>query len=84
MSGRQYPSIGFAFYMLMRLKNFLQQHERKENAMMKRLKQLLLAKFIYYFENDNEQNQLLKVNEYYTTSVDRSLSNIVRYAFLSS
>lgn len=62
LSGRDYPSIGLAFYLLLRLKNFLEQHEKKENNINKRLKQLLLSQFIYYFESDNQQVQLLKVS----------------------
>jgi hypothetical protein len=63
MSGHQYPSIGLAFYLLVRLKTFLQQQQqdKKENIMIKLLKQLLLSQFIYYFESDNEQLELLKV-----------------------
>jgi hypothetical protein len=30
MSGHRYPSIGFAFYLLTRLKHFLQGHEKKK------------------------------------------------------
>jgi len=62
MSGRRYPSMGIAFYLLARLKYFLQHHEKKENLVMKRFKQLLLAKFSYYFETDDEQMSLLKVS----------------------
>jgi hypothetical protein len=63
MSGHHYPSIGLAFYLLVRLKTFLQQQQqdKKENIMIKLLKQLLLSQFIYYFESDNEQLELLKV-----------------------
>ncbi|CAF3982844.1 unnamed protein product [Rotaria magnacalcarata] len=63
MSGRRYPSIGVAFYVLTRLKNFLQQNHRKESLMEKRLKQLLLKQFLHYFESDDEQMELLKSNE---------------------
>jgi hypothetical protein len=63
MSGRQYPSIGIAFNLLIRLKHFLQRHEKKESIMLKRLKQLLLAQFEWYFEGDNDQLQLIKVND---------------------
>ncbi|CAF3455414.1 unnamed protein product [Rotaria sp. Silwood2] len=62
LSGRDYPSIGLAFYLLSRLKTFLQKLEKKENILIKRLKQLLLLQFIYYFECDDQQVQLLKVN----------------------
>jgi hypothetical protein len=33
--------------------------------MVKRFKQLLLAKFLYYFETDDEQMSLLKVSDYH-------------------
>ncbi|CAF0836709.1 unnamed protein product [Didymodactylos carnosus] len=62
MLGRQYPSFGFAFYVLMRLKGFLQDHPKKENSIAKRLKQLLLTKLLFYFESDKEQLYLLKVS----------------------
>ena len=61
LSGRQYPSIGIAVYILVRLKSVLQLHERKESVMFKRFKQLLLSKFLHYFESDYDQLQLLKV-----------------------
>ncbi|CAF3363879.1 unnamed protein product, partial [Rotaria sp. Silwood2] len=61
LSGRDYPSIGLAFYLLSCLKNFLQQQEKKENIMIKHLKQLLLPQFVFYFESDDEQVKLLKV-----------------------
>ena len=64
MSGRQNPSIGLSLYLLTRLKNFLQQHETNQSLIIKQLKQLLLAKFLYYFEHDSEQMQLLKVGDY--------------------
>ena len=61
MSASQYPSIGFAFYLIIRMKSFLQHHERRDTSLKKRLKQMLLAQFIRYFETDNEQVELLKV-----------------------
>lgn len=64
MSGRQYPSIGLALYLITRLKHFLQRHEAKQNLIIKRLKQLLFAKLLFYFEHDYEQMQLLKVSDY--------------------
>ena len=63
LSDRNYPSLGVGYYVLTRLKNCLQHHDQKETLMLKRLKQLLLAQFIYYFENDDQQIQLLKVND---------------------
>ena len=64
MSGRQYPSIGIAFNLLVRLKHFLQRQEKKEGVMLKRLKYLLLAQFESYFESDHDQLQLIKVNDF--------------------
>ena len=61
MSGRQYPSMGIAYYVLVRLKSFLQQHDRKESLILKRFKQLLLTQFLHYFEDDYDQSQILKV-----------------------
>lgn len=65
MPGHQYPSIGLAFYLLIRLKNFLRQHDKKESLMVKQLKQLLLKQFLHYFESDDEQIELLKVSDYH-------------------
>jgi hypothetical protein len=61
LSGRSYPSIGFSYYIYIRLKNFLQDHSKKDNSIMKRLKHLLLKQLVHYFEDDEAQFQLLKV-----------------------
>ena len=61
LSGRSYPSIGFAYYIYLRLKNFLQDHSKKDNPIAKRLKMLLLKQLVHYFEEDEMQLQLLKV-----------------------
>ncbi|CAF1381342.1 unnamed protein product [Rotaria sp. Silwood1] len=63
ISGRQYPSIGLAYYLLMRLKHFLEQHDNKESLLEKRLKQLSLKEFLYYFDSEDEQMKLLKISE---------------------
>ncbi|CAF1168771.1 unnamed protein product [Adineta ricciae] len=65
MCDRDYPSIGRGLYFLAHLKIFLQQRRKKEPSMMKRFKQLLLAQFVVYFENDTEQVQLLKFHSYF-------------------
>jgi hypothetical protein len=62
MSGSRYPTIGLAFYVLTRLKNFLQHHDKKESLMEKRFKQLLLKQLLHYFESDDKQLELLKVS----------------------
>ena len=54
MSGRNYPSVGFAYYLYTRLKNFL-QNLSEDNVILKRLKQLLLKQLMHYFEADNDQ-----------------------------
>lgn len=61
LSGRSYPSIGFAYYIYLRLKNFLQDHSKKDNPIARRLKTLLLKQLVHYFEEDETQLQLLKV-----------------------
>jgi hypothetical protein len=66
MSGRTYPSIGFSYYVIMRLKAFLQNTCKKDNLIVKRFKKLLLAKLIVYFENDDEQLALLNVSHILT------------------
>lgn len=63
MSGRQYPSIGLAYYLIIRLKNFLQRHDKKV-LLEKRLKQLLMNQFLSYFRNEDEQMEILKVSNY--------------------
>lgn len=62
LSVRNYPSIGITFYLLTRLRNYLQYHDRTDTLLLKRLKQLILPYFTRYFENDDQQIQLLKVN----------------------
>ena len=63
MSGRAYPSIGFTYYLIMRLKAFLQNSCKKDNIIVKRLKKLLLTQLTVYFENDDEQLALLNVSK---------------------
>ncbi|CAF1261123.1 unnamed protein product [Rotaria magnacalcarata] len=75
MSGSQYPSIGLALYLITRLKHFLQRHEAKQNLIIKRLKQLLLAKLLFYFEHDYEQMQLLKMHAYFDPAGFSALSD---------
>ena len=61
-SGRRYPTIGIAYYLIVRLKIFLQNQSKNGNPFPQRLKQLLLNKLLFYFENDEEQLNLLKVS----------------------
>lgn len=61
LSGSSYPSIGFSYYIYIRLKNFLEDHSKKDNQVLKLLKSLLLKQLVHYFEDDDEQLQLLKV-----------------------
>ncbi|CAF1310256.1 unnamed protein product [Rotaria sordida] len=76
MSGRRYPSMGIAFYFLTRLKYFLQHHDKKESLMVKHFKQLLLAKFLYYFETDDDQMSLLKVHAYFDPAGFATLTDV--------
>ncbi|CAF2074197.1 unnamed protein product [Rotaria magnacalcarata] len=78
MSGRQYPSIGLAYYLLARLRSFLQQHNKKESLLEKRLKQLLLKKFLNYFDNENEQMELLMLHAYFDPAGFAALTEIER------
>ena len=61
MSGTKYPSIGCAYFVLAKLRLFL-CNDVADNAVAKRIKKLLLAKYIQYFEDDREQLNLLKVS----------------------
>ncbi|CAF1424086.1 unnamed protein product [Adineta ricciae] len=81
MSGREYPSIGLAFSLLIRTRNFLQSHSKKENLLVKKLKQLLLKQYLHYFENDHDQMDLLKFHSYfdpagYATLIDSEKRSI--------
>lgn len=62
MSGQSYPTVGFAYYLIVRLKMFLQANSKKENPILRRLKELLLEKLSFYFERDEDQMNLLKVS----------------------
>ena len=62
MSGRRYPTISFVYYLIVRLKMFLQNQSKNNNRFSQRLRQLLLNKLLFYFENDEEQLNLLKVS----------------------
>ncbi|CAF4131524.1 unnamed protein product, partial [Adineta steineri] len=76
MSGRRYPSMGIAFYLLTRLKYFLQHHDKKEGLIVKHFKQLLMEKFSYYFENNDQQMSLLKVYAYFDPAGFVTLSDV--------
>ena len=61
MSGSKYPSIGCAYFVLAKLRLFL-SNDVADNAAARRIKKLLLAKYIQYFEDDRQQLNLLKVS----------------------
>ena len=61
MSGSKYPSIGCAYFVLAKLRLFL-SNDVADNAVARRIKKLLLAKYIQYFEDDRQQLNLLKVS----------------------
>ncbi|CAF1629062.1 unnamed protein product, partial [Adineta ricciae] len=60
ISGRNYCIIGASFFVLMRLKAYLFE-DRKDSLFIKRLKKLLLTKFIQYYEIDRNQMDILKL-----------------------
>ena len=61
MSGTKYASIGSAYFLLSKLKNYL-INDKNDNLIIKRLKKLLLTKMIHYFEEDRHQLNMLKVS----------------------
>ena len=61
MSGTKYASIGAAFFLLSKLKDYL-MNDKSDNLIVKRLKKLLLTKMIQYFEEDRHQLSILKVS----------------------
>ena len=62
LSGSAYPSMGSAYFILAKLKNFLINNSNN-NMTVQNLKKLLLSKMIYYFEEDRIQLDLLKVSK---------------------
>ena len=62
MSGCRYPTISFAYYLIVCLKMLSQNQSKNDNPFSQSLKQLLLNKLLFYFENDEEQLNLLKVS----------------------
>ena len=62
LSGSNYPTMGFTFYFINRLKLFLMK-DKDDNPIVKRLKKLLLTKLVHYFEEDRNQFDLLKVSK---------------------
>ncbi|CAF1203977.1 unnamed protein product, partial [Didymodactylos carnosus] len=64
MSGRNYPTIGLAYFSLHHIKIFLESTDGY-NETIKRLKQLLLSKMSLCFEDDVEQHNALKLHTYF-------------------
>lgn len=60
MSGRKYPTIGVAYFVVRKLQNYLENNSN-DNQILKRLKGLLRSTLARYFDTDNEQLNLLKV-----------------------
>lgn len=63
MSGRTYPSIGSAYFILTKLKNYLAD-DKNGNPLVKRLKSSSATKLVHYFEEDRSQLNLLKVSQF--------------------
>ena len=60
MSGKNYPSIGLAYYAVQRIKQFC-SNDNISNNHIKELKKLLLKKLYTYFFDDLEQYQYFQV-----------------------
>lgn len=62
ISGKNYPTIGAAYFILTKLKKFLTS-TKNDNSIVKNLKTLLLRKITHYFEEDPSQLNILKVSK---------------------
>jgi hypothetical protein len=60
VSGKNYSTIGLGYFAITNLKEYLE--ERTGNDEIDKLKDLLLDQLMHYFENDFDQDELLKVN----------------------
>ena len=60
LSGKTYPTIRLAYFIVSRLKMFL-NNDKDDYPFVKRLKRSILCKMTFCFDQDNEQSDLLKV-----------------------
>ena len=82
MSGRTYPSIGSAYFILTKLKIYLTD-DKSDSALVKRLKNSLAAKIVSYFEEDRSQLKTLKVSEFLVDYFPRCLCESQAYFFMT-
>ena len=61
ISGEKYSTIGIGYYAITNLKEYLE--ERSGIYTIDRLNDLLLDQLMNYFENDSDQQELLKVSD---------------------
>lgn len=61
MSGCSYPSIGLAYFVLIKLKSFL-INNKNDNSVIKRMKKSLATQYFHYFEENGSQLKTLKVS----------------------
>ncbi|CAF3363162.1 unnamed protein product [Rotaria socialis] len=79
LSGKAYPTIGLAYFFISRLKMFLMK-DKDDNAFVKKLKQLILSKMIFYFDQDVDQLDLLKFHSYLDPDGFRTLPDAEKRA----
>ncbi|CAF2776273.1 unnamed protein product [Rotaria sp. Silwood2] len=75
LSGKNYPTIGLAYFLISRLKMFLIK-DKDDNAFVKRLKKSILSKMAFYFDQDVDQSDLLKFHSYLDPDGFRALSDV--------
>jgi hypothetical protein len=61
ISGRQYSTVGLAYFALSHLKEYLEEQKESDHSQLNHLKRLLLGQFKRYFEDDADQWDMLKV-----------------------
>ena len=62
LSAKSYPTIGSAFFYIIQIKGVLNERKKMITSLSSVLKKLLLAKMQHYFEEDQQQLNLLKVS----------------------
>lgn len=62
LSGRRFCTIGVGYFAIIHLKEYLEDQNERSNLQLNRLKQLLLAQFKNYFDDNGDQMNMLKVS----------------------
>ncbi|CAF1316678.1 unnamed protein product, partial [Didymodactylos carnosus] len=73
LSGQTYISIGLCSFIISRLKTYLNKTEN-DNSIVIRVKKLILFKMNHYFDNDNDQTELIKTFGYLDPAGFRALN----------